>query len=141
MVTTWAATLHAFPTLVHLEQWGMVLGNDAGSLTYLGRVRPHYVAYAVMTEALGAGRFVERVDVPGGVVYVRERTVRSGRVAVAWATGGAASVRLAVDVPSVTLADLWGNRRPIAAVDGRVTIALDAMPQYVLGAGELRVVP
>ena len=138
MVTYWTSVLATFPTFFHLEQWGMILGNDDGSLTYLNRVRPQFVAYAAMTENLGAGVFTARHEIPQGLVYVRERSVRKGPVAVMWSTGPEATAELEVGVSGVTISDVMGNRRPVKAHDGVVEIALTPMPQYLLGARCIR---
>ena len=138
MVQYWAAVLYSFPSFFHLEQWGMILGNDDGSLTFQERVRPQFVAYAVMTENLGAGNFTEKLEFPQAVAYVRERSVRTGPVAVMWAGAPEANVELEVGTDTVEICDVWGNRRRIAAENGVVSIDLTPMPLYLLGAKRIK---
>ncbi len=134
MIVYWTSVLSAFPSFFHLEQWGMILGDDNGSLTYRKRVRPQYLAYATMTDLLGAGRFVARHEIPRGIVYVRERSVRQGPVAVLWSTGPEAIAELEVGVEKVTIVDVMGNRRELEAPGGIAVIDLTPMPQYLVGA-------
>ncbi|MFA6294353.1 MAG: hypothetical protein WC637_21365, partial [Victivallales bacterium] len=138
MVQYWPAVLYSFPNFFHLEQWGMILGNDDGSLTFQERVRPQFVAYAVMTENLGAGKFTEKLEFPQAVAYVRERSVRTGPVAVMWAGAPEANVELEVGTDSVELCDVWGNRRRLAAENGVVSVDLTPMPLYLLGAKHIK---
>ena len=65
---------------------------------------------------------------------VRQRSIRFGLVGVMWSTGPEATVKLKVGIESVEVADVMGNRRPLATPGGVATIPLTPMPQYLLGA-------
>ncbi len=132
MVAYWAAVLHRFPSFFHMEMWGMVLADESRSLTYKGLVRPQYLAYATMTNLLGAGKFVARHDLANAEIYVRERSARKGFVAVAWAKDAKATVDLEAGPDAVTVYDLWGNSREVTAQDGVVTLELTKDPVYVV---------
>jgi hypothetical protein len=105
------------------------------------RVLPRFPAFAAMTNILGAGRFVGRIDLPGAVIFVRERSVRPGLVGVMWSTEPEAVVTIEVGSESVEVADVMGNRRRLAAPGGTATLALTPMPQYLLGASVIRSEP
>lgn len=139
MVKYWISLLESFPNFIHIEQWGMILGDDDGSMTYHNRVRPFYAAYANMTNTLGAGRFIQKQEIPGGVIYTRERSVRKGLVGVMWATGNEANAELQVGSDQVTIEDLWGNRRIFKASNGIVQIPLTDQPIYLLDAKQITV--
>jgi hypothetical protein len=142
MVTYWAEVLTKYPTFFHLEQERMKWNfhNNQNHL-HLNRMRPQLVAYAAMTDILGAGRFVERLELPGAVIHVRERSLRPGLVGVMWSTGPEAVVKLKVGNESLVLADVMGNRRRLATPGGVATIPLTPMPQYLLGASVVRPAP
>jgi hypothetical protein len=139
-VTGWAAGLHQFPSMFHGAQVWLFLDQDTerNMLDGMNRVLPRLPAFAAMTNILGAGRFVERIDRPGAVIFVRKRSVRPGLVGVMWSTGPQAVVKLEVGSESVEVADVMGNRRRLAAPGGTATIALTPMPQYLLGATVVR---
>lgn len=138
----WTRTLHGFPRLTFVPQWDPGLLNDGMNLTYNQRVTPAFSSYAAMTRFLGAGKFVAKHDFSGAEVYVRERSVRPGLVGVGWATGETpATVELAVGVPSVSIADVWGNQREVAAPDGVLTLDLTDSPRYILGAAKIEPAP
>jgi hypothetical protein len=138
----WTRTLYAFPQLTFVPQWDPGLLNDGKNLTYNQRVTPAFSSYAAMTRFLGAGKFVAKREFPGAEVYVRERSARPGLVGVGWATGDTpATVELAVGAPTVTVADVWGNQRPVAAPEGVLTLELTDSPQYILEARKLEPAP
>ncbi|MDD5707644.1 MAG: sugar-binding protein, partial [Kiritimatiellae bacterium] len=141
MVRYYAEALYAFPQLFFLPQWGWILADEPGSFSYLKRPRPQYVAYANMTDCLGAGRFVAKHELPGGVLYVRRRSARSGLVGVIWSTAAGAMVELDVGARSVTVSDVWGNRQKLRTKRGVAPLTLTPMPQYILGARRLRPAP
>jgi hypothetical protein len=141
MTTYWVETLQAFPTLCFIPQWGGDFADDQGSLSYLHRARPQYVAYANMTDCLGAGKFTAKYELPGALVFVRERAVRPGLVGVMWSTGAEAVAELQVGVPAVEISDVWGNRRTVPTQAGVLQVALTPMPQYLLGAKTLTPAP
>ncbi|MDR1305359.1 MAG: hypothetical protein LBK76_09075 [Verrucomicrobiales bacterium] len=137
MVTYWSQVLRNFPNLFHAEMWGMVLGEDDGSLTFGRQARPQYYAYANMTEILGAGRFIQGYELPGVSVYVRERSVRKAWVAVVWSKEPDAQVELEVG-DHAQLLDLWGNRLPLTVQNGVVTVSANPEPVYVLADQEIK---
>ena len=140
--TYWPMVLTSYPNFFHLAQtWLWWNGNDKQNMLHKNRVRPYFVAHAAMTDLLGAGRFVERLDLPGAVMHLRERSVRPGLVAVMWSTGPEAVVKLEVGSESVEVADVMGKRRPLATPGGVATLALTPMPQYLLGASVVRPAP
>jgi len=141
-VTYVTQILTDFPTFFNLSyNWLRWNENSQESLIHNRRVRPHFVAYATMSNILGAGRFVERIELPGAVIHVRQRSVRPGLVGVMWSTGPEATVKLKVGSESVEVADVMGNRRRLATPGGVATIPLTPMPQYLLGASVIRPMP
>lgn len=141
MTTYYAEALNGFPQLFFLPQWGWTLSDEPGSFTYLKRARPQYVAYANMTDCLGAGTFIAKHELPGGLLFVRERSVRRGLVGVVWSTAAGTTAELEVGSRSVEVSDVWGNRRVLKAAKGIVQIPLTPMPQYILGAKRLKPAP
>ncbi len=167
MVAFWVDVLYSFPNVFSIGQYHLSLNaNQPQSPIHLNRVRPQFAAFAAMTNILGAGRFIERHELPGAVMYVRERSARPGLVAVLWSTGpsyqdladpsnrddarrspavwGAepeAVVKIEVGSESVELADVMGNRRTLATPGGVATIPLTPWPQYIIGASVLRPLP
>ncbi len=165
MVTYWVSVMNTFPSLFSIKQYSLNWnGNQPHSLVHLNRVRAQFAAYAAMTNILGAGRFIERHELPGSVMYVRERSARPGLVAVLWSTGPEygvpetsskdaretpavwsaepeAVVKIEVGSESVELADVMGNRRTLATPGGVATIPLTPWPQYLIGASVLRPLP
>jgi hypothetical protein len=128
-----------YPTFFNLSyNWLRWNENSRESLIHNRRVRPHFMAYAAMSDILGAGRFVERIEQPGAVIHVRKRSFRSGLVGVMWSTGPEAVVKLNVGSESVEVADVMGNRRRVATPGGVATIPVTPMPQYLLGASVVR---
>jgi hypothetical protein len=136
-VTYWTSILQAFPNFFHLEQWGMILGNDDGSLTYEGQVRPLYLAYAAMTNLLGSGKFIARHDLPGIEIFVRQRSVQPGYATVVYATGEDRPVDLDAG-PHPVVYDLWGNRSEPAVADGVLTVQATHDPVYIVSDSEVR---
>ena len=141
MISYYPEALYGFPQLFFLPQWGWTLSNEPGSFSYQKRPRPQYVAYANMTDCLGAGKFVAKHELPGGLLFVRERAVRPGLVGVLWSTAAGAVAELDVGCETVELSDAWGNRRTLKAEDGVVQVSLIPMPQYLLGAKTLKPAP
>ncbi|MCC6579973.1 MAG: hypothetical protein IT440_05980 [Phycisphaeraceae bacterium] len=141
MVSYYTDALHAYPQFFFLPQWGWTLDNEEASFTWKNRVRPQYVAYANMTNCLGAGQFIEKFEVPGGVVYVRQRSARPGLVGVVWSTASGGSVELDLGDQPVELRDVWGNRQPLHTEQGVAMVPLTPMPQYILGAASIKPAP
>lgn len=141
MTTYWVESMNAFPQLIYIPQWGTTLDDDNGSFTYRRRVRPQFVTYANMTDCLGAGKFIAKYEIPAGVVFVRQRSVRPGIVGVMWSTASEAVAELEVGAPSVEIRDVWGNARIVKTDDGIVRIPLTPMPQYLLGAKVIKPAP
>lgn len=141
MVAYWTTVLSSFPTIFHLEQWGMRLGDDDASLTYRGEIRPQYLAYATMTNMLGSGTFTEHYDLPAANLYVRERTSQGGSVGVLWSKDKPIPVDIQVDAKEAIVVDLWGNRQVIPAKDGVVTIEAGPQLVYVVGGKALKPAP
>jgi len=138
MVSYWASVLQQFPSLFHVEMWGMRLDDEVRSLTYQGLVRPQYLAYATMTNLLGAGKFVAQYNLSNAEIYTRQRSVREGFVSVAWAKNGIGTVDLEVGPGNVRICDLWGNSRDVVPVDGVVSVELTQDPIYVIASQEIK---
>lgn len=133
MVAYWVAVLDSFPTIFHLEQWGLRLGDDDRSLTYQGAIRPQYLAYATMTNVLGAGTFTARHDLPGAMLYVRDRSEQDGAVGVLWSKDRPIQVDIEVDAEKAEVIDLWGNRTELPVTNGVVTVEAGPQLVYVVG--------
>ena len=138
MVEYWASVLYGFPTFFHMEQWGMILDNDTGSLTSQGQVRPQYLATATMTNVFGAGRFIQKYETSAASVYVRQRSVREGYAALAWAKGADVEMDFEVGDAPAQVIDLWGNAREVQPQDGTVTVKLTRNPVYLVAKGEVK---
>lgn len=136
-VTYWSSVLQSFPNLFHLEQDTLALRNDEGSMTYEGHVRPFYLAYANMTNLYGAGKFIAKYDPPGLEIYVRQRSVQGGYVAMIDATGEDRAIDLdAGEHPA--LVDLWGNRSQPPLSSGVLTVQASHDPLYIVSDQEIR---
>ena len=138
MVEYWASILYAFPRLFHLEQWGMMLGDDDASLTYHDQIRPQYLAYANMTNLFGAGKITAKYDTQGASVYVRKYSIRRGYVALAWAKSSALAMDFQINSKSALVYDVWGNCREVAATDGVISLELSDSPSYIVSQGEVK---
>ena len=138
MVEYWASVLYAFPGFFQLEQWGMSLSNDSGSLTYQDQIQPQYLAFATMTNILGAGRFIQKYDLPSATLYVRKRSVREGFVGLVSAKSGAVEMDFEVGPAPVQVIDLWGNTREAKPQDGCVTLMLTHDPVYLVASQEIK---
>jgi len=138
LVSYWSSVLHRFPTFFHLEMWGMILADEGTSLTYQGLVRPQYLAYATMTNLLGAGEFVAHHDVTNAEVFVRKRSVREGYVAVAWAKGERALLELETGDQPVRVVDMWGNSREVVPEEGRISLETTPDPVYIVSSAEVK---
>ncbi|MFZ2653648.1 MAG: sugar-binding protein [Victivallales bacterium] len=137
-VAYWASVLHAFPTFFHLETYVLDLDESTPDLAQKGEARPQLLAFGTMANNLGAGKFVAKYELPGAEVYVRQRSVRAGQVAVVVAKNETVGVELEVGAPKATICDLWGNRREVTSDNGVVQIEATKVPVYVMDVPEIR---
>lgn len=104
-----------------------------GVYSYSYQPRPAAVAYAVMTDTLGAGRVARTVRLPdGGRFHVWER-LDGRRVGLGFSPNGMSVVASAKG--GVTKMDVYGNREAVAAADGEAVLKLASVPTYFLGEG------
>jgi hypothetical protein len=136
-VTYWASVLQTFPNFFQLEEWGMVLQNDDGSLTFDGQIRPQYLSFANMTNQLGAGKFIAKYDLPEVEIRVRQRSYRPGYTALVYALSPDHPLDLDAGAnPKVF--DLWGNSIPVQMADGVLTVQAGLDPIYVVADQEIK---
>ena len=96
--------------------------------------KPSLLAVAAMTRLVGQGKFVRDArSRPRHRAGVRFRRRRHGsRLRLRHREG--VTLTLPVGVERLEQADLMGNRRPLAAPDGRATLDLTERPIYLVGA-------
>lgn len=127
-----------FPGFMALNcNWFRWNENSAESLIHDRRMRPHFVAFANMSNVLGAGRFINRFSTNGADVHVYQRSVRQGLVGVVWGVNGNTNVSLKTGAASVTVVDVMGNRRTVNTTNGTLNLAVTPFPQYILGASQV----
>ena len=87
-----------------------------------------------MTRILGKGRFVKDLSPNADKARAYLFDVDGKPVVAAYAIQGNASITLRTGVDELELADLMGNRNPLAASSGVLKLTLGEAPVYLLGA-------
>lgn len=97
--------------------------------------KPSLLAVAAMTRLVGQGRFVRDAAPDPTVARAYVFDVNGKAVVCAYAIEKDMQLTLPVGVERLEQADLMGNRSPLAAPGGRVTLDLTERPIYLIGAG------
>jgi len=96
--------------------------------------KPSLLAVAAMTRLVGQGQFVRDAAPDPTVARAYVFDVNGKAVVCAYAIEKAMQLTLPVGVERLEQADLMGNRNPLAAPGGRVTLDLTERPIYLIGA-------
>ncbi len=112
-------------------------GDDAPNKDYYGittgggQPKPAYLAMQTLTRELEGFRFTERLSLPSGIDYAALFMNGTAKKLVIWTTGNAHTVSFPFAASSTTVASMSGERRIIAASDGKATITIGTAPQYL----------
>jgi hypothetical protein len=130
--------------LKSMTQWGFVTsgagdseGGDIFMLTATLQPRPHFVAHAVMADALADAALAGNRSI--GDVSIFEWTRGDGPFFAAWASAGERIVTFKVPAGKFTQMDLMGNRSEIKAENGIATVKVTPTPIYLFGGGAITV--
>ncbi|MBC7287865.1 MAG: beta-galactosidase [Armatimonadetes bacterium] len=99
--------------------------------------KPAYEAYAAMTRALGAGRFVQALDVGAGTLCYVFDTGTGARTAAIWRSSGEARVRLRVHGTGVRFTDYRGRIVSVARSRDAVELTATEQVTYIIGANKV----
>lgn len=97
--------------------------------------RPSLVAIATAVRLLGEGRYLGRLACEPEACQCYVFDSGSGLVAVAWADS-AATTAIPVAADAVTVVDLIGRAREVAAEGERVSLTVGPSAQYIIGLGD-----
>lgn len=95
--------------------------------------KPSLMAVAAMTRILGQGRFLKDLSPDPNKTRAYVFDVNGKPIVAAYAIEGSARLNLETGVGEVEIADLMGNRQPLATADGALQLDLTETPVYVLG--------
>jgi len=127
------------PRLKAKTMWGFAgaaeNGSDIMMVTAALQPRPHFVAHAVMADALADAAFVTNRS--QGSVTMFEWRRGDGPLFTVWASSGERSVTFDAPGGKLTVMDLMGNRSEVKATDGVVSLKVTPSPVYVFGGGAL----
>ena len=96
--------------------------------------KPSLLAVAAMTRLVGQGRFVRDAAPDPATARAYVFDVGGTAVVCAYAVEKDTKLTLSVGTDRLEQADLMGNRSPLAAPGGRVTLDLTERPIYLVGA-------
>ena len=139
VVQTYLATSARAPWIRRIAYFTMREAGDGSRHTLFDKnwgPRPSAVAYATMTDRLGAGRVEKRIELPGGGEFFLWRRSDGSVVGVGSSETGR-SITLDTDAATLCVDDLYGNRETVAVTGGTVGIQLGPEPKYVTGARRL----
>ena len=97
--------------------------------------RSQYVAYVVMADKLGYGRFVKKIENRSAVCYLWKDGNR--KVAVAWSGSRRGGMTFNTDAKEVSVTDIMGNTLIMETNNGLLTLPLSDLPVYVEGFQKL----
>ena len=143
MVRTWLSMAgNLGPRLKAMTQWGFATsgqgdsdGGDIFMLTATLQPRPHFVAHAVMSDALADATLVGNRSI--GDVSIFEWARSDGPIFAVWANAGERAVTFEVPAGKFTVMDLMGNRTEVQAEKGIATLKVTPTPAYVFGGGAM----
>jgi hypothetical protein len=134
MVRSWLGVLGSNPKRVKaLTMWGFVnnIEEDINMVTPRLQPRPQYVAFSVMTDALAdASRRTDHSNVDS-VIFEWKRP--RDTLFTVWANAGERTLAFKAPSGQITVMDLMGNCRTQKAAQGKVTLKISSVPQYVFG--------
>jgi hypothetical protein len=96
--------------------------------------KPSLLAVAAMTRLVGQGKFVRDLAPDPATARAYVFDVNGTAVICAYAIENDIQLTLPVGADHLEQADLMGNRRPLAAPGGQVTLDLTEQPIYLVGA-------
>jgi hypothetical protein len=103
--------------------------------------KPSLLAVAAMTRLVGQGRFVRDAAPDPATARAYVFDVGGTAVVCAYAVEKDTKLTLSVGTDRLEQADLMGNRSPLAAPGGRVTLDLTERPIYLVGARLVSLAP
>lgn len=139
MVRTWL-TMKAVcgPRLKAMTMWGFAGAADDCDIMMVTQAlqpRPHFVAHAVMADALADATLTTNRSLGNVTIFEWKRT--DGPLFTLWASGGERGVTFETPAGQLTVMDLMGNRTLVKATDGVVSLKITPSPVYVFGGGAL----
>ncbi|PIU94134.1 MAG: hypothetical protein COS65_09135 [Armatimonadetes bacterium CG06_land_8_20_14_3_00_66_21] len=94
--------------------------------------KPAYRAYQALTKALGAGRFVEKLDVgEGNHCYAFD--AGGTKTLAVWRSEGVAPVRLKLSGPKLSACDYLGDPVKLGLKEGATTVTASEQVAYLTG--------
>ncbi|MDD5200065.1 MAG: hypothetical protein PHC88_09705 [Terrimicrobiaceae bacterium] len=139
LVRSWISlACKAHPRIRAITQWGFSPRNrqddmaDATMMDIGLQPRPHFVAHAIMADALADAAFRADLSTPAAGLFEFKRP--DGPLLVAWADAGEREMTFDTSGHDLTVMDIMGNRTVAAAQDGRATVRLGVSPVYIFGA-------
>lgn len=143
LVRSWVGLAsRMYPRIRAVTQWGFCPQNrldwvsERCMMDIRMQPRPHFVAHAVMSDALADAAYKGDRSTPVTSVFEYQRS--DDKLFVAWANAGEHDVTFQTS-DDLTVMDIMGNTRREKAVDGTVTIRVTASPLYVSGRASLSV--
>lgn len=140
MVRSWLTMFGTLaPRLESMTVWGFLnhAEDELMMVTPSLQPRPHFVAHAVMADALKGAGLAEDLSRPGVSLFRWSRA--DGEILVAWADAGERDIVLSVPSGRLTVTDIMGNRHVQEAADGALTLKLGVSPIYLTGGGKVAV--
>jgi hypothetical protein len=96
--------------------------------------KPSLLAVAAMTRLVGQGKFIRNAAPNPATARAYVFDVGGTAVVCAYAIEKDTQITLPVGVDHLEQADLMGNRTPLTATNGSVTLNLTELPIYLIGA-------
>lgn len=103
-------------------------------------VKAAYLAYQVMTQALGEARFIERLNL-GEDVWGLVFDTGAGKTVCVWKPGNAETVRLRVRGDAVGAMNHLGERLALSRTGDQLELVAGESVTYLTGVDEVTVVP
>lgn len=138
MVRTWLGMIGKLgPRLKTVTMWGFVRRHEENivMVTPTLQPRPHYVAHAIMADALR--QTVTSTDLSADGLSIYEWQRPEGALITAWSNAGEGTLSLEAPGGEVIVTDILGNARTERAIDGVATLKLDTYPVYITSTGAL----
>jgi len=106
--------------------------HNFGVIRFDGSPKPAYAAHCTMARLLYRRRFIRAIRAGEGV-FAYEFAGEAGRVLAAWTSKEPATLFLPTAARRVTVTDLMGNERVVAAADSRLALPLTEEPVFIAG--------
>ncbi len=138
LVRSWVGlSCKAYPRIRAITQWGFSPENriswvsERSMMDIRMQPRPHFVAHAVMSDALADAKYQRELSTPESTLFEYKRT--DGPLLIAWSSTGQSEIKLKTSDTGLTVMDIMGNRRQEKAERGVVTLRLTPTPLYIFG--------